>query len=321
MTVHECVLRRLMVCMALPLGSLLGFHGPWARAETVTVSFESAPVRSVGLGGSYWVSNGGFITQEGVGFSGQPYGGFVASQSTELSGWGYFYLSGSPSAAEISAYANLPTGGGAGGSQKFAIASGSSSTINLPAGSSVQSVKATNTATAFYSLLDGDQFAKPFGKVFDENFGDNGAWVEGSVPDWFKVTFTGYTGTGRTGTITGQVDFYLADYRFSNSSMDYIIQNWTNVDLTALGEVRSIGLSWFSSDTSTYSGVTYINTPTYVALDDLSLVAVPEPSGLVLLAGGAAVAVAVRCWRRGGASAAAGPLTRGGVPQTRVPQS
>lgn len=294
MTVHELVRRRLVVLAALPLVSLAWLRGAAARAETVTVTFESAPVRDVSFGSGFWATNAGFVTQ-GVGFTGQPYGGFVASQSTTLSGWGYFWVSGSPNAAEISAYANLPTGGGAGGSQTFAVVSGDSSTINLPVGAAVQSVKATNTATAFYSLRDGDEFAKPFGKIFDENIGENGAWVEGNVPDWFKVTFTGYAGSGRTGVVTGQVDFYLADYRFSNSSEDYIIQNWTDVDLTALGGARSIGLEFSSSDTSTYSGATYINQPQYVALDDLTLVAVPEPTGVVLAACGAATLIA---WRR-----------------------
>lgn len=289
MTVHECVRRQVMVFVALLLGSLVWLHGGAARAETVTVTFESAPVRSVLEGSGYWATNAGFVTQ-GVGFTGHPYGGFVASQSTTLSGWGYFWVSGSPNAAEISAYANLPTGGGAGGSQTFAVASGGSSTINLPAGAAVQSVKATNTATAFYSLRDGDQFAKPFGKVFDENIGENGAWVEGNVPDWFKVTFTGYAGTGRTGVVTGQVDFYLADYRFSNSSEDYIVQNWTDINLTTLGEAQSIGIGFSSSD----NGLWGMNTPSYVALDSF-VVAVPEPSGVVLAACGAAALIA---WRR-----------------------
>lgn len=282
-----------MALGAFSLGGLVSPHGVETRAETVTVTFESAPVRNVALGASFWNANDGFSTQ-GIGFSGRPWGGFVASQSTQLSGWGYFFVSGSPHAAEISAYANPPTGGGAGGSQTFAVASGASSTINLPAGSSVKSVKATNTATAFYSLRDGDQFAKPFGKVFDENAGENGAWVEADVPDWFKLTFTGYTGTSRTGAITGHVEFYLADYRFSDRSLDSIIQDWTTVDLTALGEVGSIGLAFASSDTVTYSGITYVNQPTYVALDDL-VVTVPEPSGIVLAVCGAAAWIA---WRR-----------------------
>jgi hypothetical protein len=278
-----------MMCVALPLGSLAWLLGPATHAETVTVTFESAPVRDVSLGSDFWAANTGFDTQ-GIGFTGEPYGGFVASQSTNLSGWGYFWVPGSPTAAEISAYANLPSGGGAGASPTFAVTSGTSSTINVPVGSSVQSVKATNTATTFYSLRDGDQFAKPFGKVFDENLGENGGWVEGSVPDWFKVTFTGYTGTSRTGTITGQVDFYLADYQFSNPSQDYIIQEWTAIDLTALGEVGSIGLGFSSSDNGSWG----MNTPAYVALDDL-VVSVPEPSGLLLAACGAAAWIA---WRR-----------------------
>lgn len=289
MSIGRCVHWVATAHVAFSLGSLVLPHGVEARAETVTVTFESAPVRNVSLGASFWNANGGFSTQ-GFGFSGRPWGGFVASQSTELSGWGYFFVSGSPNAAEISAYANPPTGGGAGGSQTFAVASGTSSTINLPAGSSVQSVKATNTATAFYSLRDGDQFAKPFGKVFDEDVGDSGAWVEDGVPDWFKLTFTGYTGTSRTGVVTGQVEFYLADYRFSNASQDYIVQDWTNVDLTALGEARSIGLGFSSTDNGQWG----MNTPSYVALDDL-VVTVPEPSTWAMLACGAAAWIA---WRR-----------------------
>lgn len=281
MSMMQCVRRGGMAVVAAWLGGAMPIPGVVARAETVTVSFESASVRSVGLGSAFWVGNTGFTTQ-GLGFSGQSYGGFVASQSTALSGWGYFWVTGSPQAAEISAYANLPTGGGAGGSQTFAVASDSSSTINLPAGATAQSVKATNTATAFYSLRDGDQFARPFGKVFDENNGENGAWVDASVPDWFKVTFTGYTGTGRTGTVTGQVDFFLADYRFANSAADYIIQDWTQIDLSSLGAARSIGLGFTSTDNGTWG----MNTPSYVALDDL-VVAVPEPSGLVIVAGAA----------------------------------
>jgi hypothetical protein len=294
MTMRARVRRQVMMCAALLLGSLASLHGAAARGETVTVTFESAPVRDVSLGSDFWVANEGFVTQ-GIGFTGEPYGGFVASQSTNLSGWGYFWVSGSPTAAEISAYANLPSGGGAGASPTFAVAYGASSTVNLPAGATVQSVKVANTATVFYSLRDGDQFAKPFGKVFDENVGENGAWLEGNVADWFKVTFTGYAGAGRSGAVTGQVDFYLADYRFSNSSEDYIVQDWTDVDLTALGGARSMGLEFSSSDTSTYSGVTYINQPQYVAFDDLTLVAVPEPSGAVLAACGAAAWIA---WRR-----------------------
>ncbi|NDC53509.1 MAG: DUF4465 domain-containing protein [Planctomycetia bacterium] len=261
-------------------------YGSPTHAETVT--FESAAVRSVSLGSDFWVENDGFVTQ-GVGFSGQPYGGFVASQSTDLSGWGYFSVPTSPTAAEISAYANAPSRGGAGGSRTFAVASGSG-TINLPAGSSVQSVEATNTATTFYSLRDGDQFAKAFGKVFDENAGQNGAWVEANLSDWFKVTFTGYAGASRTGEVTGNVDFYLADYRFADSSQDYIVQNWTNVDLTSLGQVGSIGIEFSSSDNSIYSGIAYMNTPAYVALDNLTLVAVPEPATLALAGCGIASA-------------------------------
>jgi hypothetical protein len=46
-----------------------------------------------------------------------------------------------------------------------------------------------------------------------------------------------------------------------------------------LGDARSIGIDFASSDVGEWG----INTPTYVAIDNLTLVAVPEPSGIVLV--------------------------------------
>ena len=114
-------------------------------------------------------------------------------------------------------------------------------------------------------MLNGDQFAKQFGGP------------TGDDPDFFSVTLTGVDGGGAE---TGAVTFFLADYRFADNSLDYVVNDWQKVDLTPLGAARSIGLSFASSDVGQFG----INTPTYVALDDLTLV--PEPASLALLAVG-----------------------------------
>jgi hypothetical protein len=81
--------------------------------------------------------------------------------------------------------------------------------------------------------------------------------------------------------VTGTVEFYLADFRFSNNSLDYIVDQWTEVDLNRLGSAASIRLTFSGSDVGAFG----LNTPAYVALDQLRLTAVPEPShGLFLVA-------------------------------------
>ncbi|MEL7089630.1 MAG: DUF4465 domain-containing protein, partial [Planctomycetota bacterium] len=146
-----------------------------------------------------------------------------------------------------------------------------SSYINLPAGQSIESLRATNTTYAALSMRDGDPFAKAFGGA------------TGDDPDFFTVTFTGRDGVNGGGNVTGEVEFVLADFRFADNTQDYIVDEWELVGLSALGDARSITLSFDSSDVGQFG----INTPTYVAIDDL--VVVPEPTAAGLLLGSAAL--------------------------------
>ena len=83
------------------------------------------------------------------------------------------------------------------------------------------------------------------------------------------------------GADTGSVTFFLADYRFSDNALDYIVDEWTTVDLTALGmNTRSIELEFDSSDVGTFG----FNTPTYVAMDNLALASIRERGGFALVA-------------------------------------
>jgi hypothetical protein len=63
----------------------------------------------------------------------------------------------------------------------------------------------------------------------------------------------------------GTVVFYLADFRFEDSTQDYIVDSWQTVDLSSLGAVRYLDFKLESSDVGQYG----MNTPAYFALDNL----------------------------------------------------
>jgi hypothetical protein len=149
---------------------------------------------------------------------------------------------------EYSAY-NLPNGGGFeapnyGVAYNFQVGD---AVIYLPPGTAPRSVRITNTTYAGLSMLYGDQFAKKFG-------GD-----DGTDPDWFLLTIYGLDNDGN---VTGEVDFYLADYRYENK---YIINQWTKVDLEPLGAATTLVFNLSSTDNGPFG----MNTPAYFAMDNL----------------------------------------------------
>lgn len=50
------------------------------------------------------------------------------------------------------------------------------------------------------------------------------------------------------------------------------VENWTTVDLSSLGKVKSLTFTFDGTDKSTYNGVTSLNTPKYVAIDNIVVV-------------------------------------------------
>ena len=156
------------------------------------------------------------------------------------------------------------TGRGANGSATYAVAFDSSSVrVDLPPGEHPLSAQFTNTTYPYYSMLNGDSFAKKF-----------------TAGDWFKVTISGLDSSNQpTGT---PVDFYLADFRSANPATEYILNTWQSADLTPLGNASSLLFRLSSSDNGAFG----MNTPAYFAMDNLT--SVPEPTtfaavGLVLL--------------------------------------
>ncbi len=219
--------------------------------------------------GSYYNGDSG-IGSNTLGWSSGGVG-FGNNYDSRFGGfWGGFSYSNinDPSTPGFGNQYAANTATGVGGSENYALAfGGPRAYFNLPTLRQLQSVFVTNTAYATFSMQDGDQFAKKFGGV------------NGDDPDFFSVRFEGYSGLNGTGALTGSVDFLLADYQLDNSR-DYIIRDWTQVDLTNLGMVNSVRLSFTSSDVGQFG----INTPTYVALDNLAFSAVPEPSSMAILA-------------------------------------
>lgn len=170
------------------------------------------------------------------------------------------------------------SGGGAGGAGNFAVAYWQNydpaPRIVLPEGLRPESVKLVNTTYTALTIRDGDL----------NNFSAKKYGPE----DFLSVTFTGNSRADGLGAMTGTATFFLADFR---SGSNLVVDSWTDFSLASLGQARSIVIDFASSDAGEWG----INTPTYVALDDLTLVAVPEPSGVVLAACGAATWIA---WRR-----------------------
>ncbi|MEY2830112.1 MAG: hypothetical protein RIQ33_1970 [Bacteroidota bacterium] len=121
----------------------------------------------------------------------------------------------------------------------------------IAAGKPVNGFYVTNSTFAYNSMRDGDQFAKKFGGA------------TGNDADWFKVTIKKWLGGVK---LNDSIEFYLADFRFSNNAQDYILKNWTWVNLTALGNVDSLELNLSSSDNS--GG--FMNTPAYLCIDNFT---------------------------------------------------
>jgi uncharacterized protein DUF4465/PEP-CTERM motif-containing protein len=190
-------------------------------------------------------------------------------------GWSYSQTTDTTTPGFGNQYSAIP-GTGAGGSATYGVAftggqvgaQGPVSRITFGSEVSLLGAAITNTTYAALSMQNGDTFSKKFGGA------------SGSDPDYYILTITGRDASD---AVTGSVDFALADYRFAEDALDYIIRSWVFVDLSGLGSVAALEFSLDSSD----QGFGFLNTPSYFALDDL--VIVPEPGTAALLALGLAL--------------------------------
>ncbi|MEM6395547.1 MAG: DUF4465 domain-containing protein [Bacteroidota bacterium] len=115
-----------------------------------------------------------------------------------------------------------------------------------------RSLYVTNTTYAARVIRDGNSFSDPFG-------GD-----DGNDPDFFRLIVKGFDEGQPTGDSSIIV---LADYRFDDNDQDFIIEDWTFVDLQDWSsDIDSLAFTLESSDV----GPNGINTPLFFAVDELA---------------------------------------------------
>jgi hypothetical protein len=152
---------------------------------------------------------------------------------------------------------NAKPGTGALNSDKYAVYNpgyGKSVTLRTTARQKFfpQSVYLTNNTYAFNSMRDGDGLAKKFGGA------------SGNDSDWLKLTIYAWSNGQRK---SDSVNFYLADYRFANNALDYIVRDWRLVNLNSLGSVDSLTFNLTSTNNDQFGMLT----PAYFCMDNLSI--------------------------------------------------
>jgi hypothetical protein len=246
--------------------------GSLSSGVAATVTFDDLPLAANsfynGADGVGQFASGGATLQNHF----TDFGGGFSSWE----GWSYSNKSDVTTPGfenQYSAY-NVPAGGGF-QSANFGVAYKfdfdptqpdlTTGRITLPAGTSPVSLRVTNTTYGALNMRDGDPngFSKKFGGA------------TGNDADWFLLTILGL---GANDQVIGQAPFYLADYRPAGTAQDYIVSQWTAVDLTPLAGARALEFVLSSTDNGTFG----MNTPATFALDDLQFIAVPEPSSVLL---------------------------------------
>lgn len=269
------------------------------RADQV-IDFEDVVLPASGFinGGESGTSNVTPLTSGGASFSNgysTDFGGF-------WSGFGFSNVQDNTTPGVVNQYASYSgggalIGGGLDPGGTYAIANPgflAPAVINLAAGSDPLSIAMNNTTYAGIAMDTGnDGNPMPF---VSGAFGSGQGDLDPSGNDFLRITFTGYDSPDAMGGTTGALTRYLADFRADKSDNvdallfggnDYILEDFLTVDLTSLGSARSIGLTFEGTDVGGFG----LNTPSYVALDNLTVTAIPEPGSLVLLSGLAAVGV------------------------------
>ena len=220
------------------------FLAAWAFAQD-PATFEDVQLGSNGIWqppiGSNEMSSGGWLftnnTQNGY------WGGFTASNRTDLNQSG------------MNAQYTAAAGCGYDGSTQYAVAytMGVQTDVYAADGQlhTVTGCYVTNNLWTYQDILQGGYGELPYGGS------------TGNDPDWFKVTATGKSASGQT---VGTLDFYLADYRFSNNEEDYVLNTWEWFDLSPLGNVATISFSLSSSRGSGYNMIT----PAYFCMDNFN---------------------------------------------------
>lgn len=211
---------------------------PESNVQTTVVDFEGVTLNADSIWNGSDLS-GSFVSQNAVFnnvYNSQwfSWSGFACSAKTDTKTPGY-----------ANQYSSI-AGSGALNSKKYAVAYGTASFTCKPnqyGNFNIQSLMLTNSTYAYLDMQTGTPGVS-------KKFADG---------DWFKIIFNGYLNKLNT----GKVEYYLADFRNGKS---FMANTWNKLDVSTLGKVDSVAISFDSSDTGQWG----INTPTYVCIDNIT---------------------------------------------------
>ena len=214
----------------------LNLQGKLSSPESeFTGVFKDEPVGSYSYKNTFVDQTGYFVFDSYVTSYSSFGGGFTYTNKTDKTTTGYTNNSAITGTGKLSA-TYMTVNPSAYSTDKFHFAGNLSHTI--------KGMYVTNSTYAYLSMKNGDNIAKKF--------------VDG---DWLKLTVTGLDAQGNT---TGTVDFYLADYR---NGKKILIDQWTWVDLSALGQAAEVKFSMTSTDNGNWG----MNTPAYFCMDGFTI--------------------------------------------------
>ncbi len=284
-------------------------------AETITFGDLGLPANAYWNGpdpsGSYqpdpWGGAGPVIVG-GFTSGGATFNNTYNTNYGNWSGFAYSSMTDSTTPGYGNQFSAIAGAGRDGGSDAYGVAFGSSyeasfnpsnsahlqglPNMMLASGANILGAYVTNTTYTALSMRDGDGFAKAFG-------GDTG-----NDPDWLLLSAYGTDASGTT--LLGMAEMYLADFRFADNALDYILDAWTFFDLSALAGAERVFVNLTSSD----SGAWGMNTPAYFAIDDIVFasdsggnpITTPEPASLAIWTLAALGGIGLQWCRKSGKS-------------------
>lgn len=249
-----------MTTLSRKLGLALGIILVSPALSAAVISFDDltlAPDSYFRTGSSTTFTSGGATFYYETPFGDCCWSGFTYSNRTDTTTPGYLNDG------------SAITGDGVGpGQDNYAVAFGDGARLEFSSAQTVLGGYFTNTTYTFLAMRDG-------------NDGNTTPFVKGPFgpADYFTLTVLGLDDADG---VVGSLDIALA------AGTD-ILDAWTWADLSTLGAVRSLEFFFSSSDMGAFG----VNTPTYFAMDNLTVV--PVPGAIWLLGSGLGFLVG---WRR-----------------------
>ncbi len=238
--------------IVLSIATLLSVN-VMVKAQTVVVDFETLTVDSTGYENGKNLGGAPFKTQ-GLVF--ENFYSYDTTYGAYWEGWAYSNNVDTATNSYANQYSTI-AGKGANNSTQFGIIY---KNTQLKFDTSVanpynffSSLQITNSTLAVLDMQNGSGFSKKFGGA------------TGNDPDYFYVKFKSTDSSNPDSVV-----FYLADFRDTNNTNDYIVKTWQTVNLTSLNSINQFGginISFHSSDAGQFG----INTPTYACIDNILL--------------------------------------------------